>query len=154
MITARDIMNTHFYSLQPDTSLDGAIKLFKEASDKSGRRIFGIMVIDNYSKLLGILSMEDILLFAQPKHIHIWGEMSDMEVVGVIDRICENSRNMEVGDIMSTDIVSVDVDDNLFVVLTKMNRDRVRRIPVLENDVVVGIIYISDLFFHLLEQLT
>ena len=42
---------------------------------------------------------------------------------------------------------------NVFAVLAKMNQNRIRRIPVVEGQKVVGIIYLSDLFFYLLGQL-
>lgn len=154
MVTAKDIMNTQFHSLLPTTSLTDAIKLFKHASEQEERRVFGIMVIDENGKLVGILSMEDILLFAQPKHIHIWGDMSDIDVSGIIDNVCEQSKSILVGDIMSTGIVTVDTDTHLFSILAKMNQRHIRRIPVVEKNEVVGIVYISDLFFHLLKQLT
>ncbi len=154
MIRAKDIMSTQFLSLLPTTPLVDAIKLFKQASDQDGRRVFGLMVIDESGQLVGILSMEDILLFAQPKHIHIWGEISDIDIEGVIDNVCASSKSMLVGDIMSTGIITVDVDAHLFVVLSKMNQHHIRRIPVVENNDVVGIVYMSDLFFHLLRQLT
>ena len=154
MITAKDIMSKHFHSLLPTTPLTDAIKLFKQASEEEGRRVFGFMVIDEGGQLLGILSMEDILLFAQPKHIHIWGEMSDLDITGIIDTVCEKAGTMLVGDIMSTGIITVDVDTHLFVILSKMNRKRIRRIPVVDGQEVVGIVYLSDLFFHLLHRLT
>ena len=154
MVTAKDIMSTQFHSLLPTTPLTDAIKLFKHASEQDGRRVFGIMAIDENGHLVGILSMEDILLFAQPKHIHIWGEMSDIDLSGIIDNVCEKSKSILVGDIMSTGIITVDTDTHLFTILTKMNQRHIRRIPVVENNEVVGIVYISDLFFHLLKQLT
>lgn len=154
MVTAKDIMSTQFHSLLPTTPLTDAIKLFKDASGEKGRRIFGFMVIDENGHLVGILSMEDILLFAQPKHIHIWGEMNDVDVSGIIDNVCEKSKKMLVGDLMSTGIVTVNVDTHIFTVLAKMNHKKIRRIPVVQNNEVVGIVYISDLFFHLLKQLT
>lgn len=153
MITARHIMSTTFHSLHPSTSIFEAVKVFKEASDKEGRRIFGIMVIDDNDQLVGILSMYDILQFLQPKHVHIWGEMSDIDVSGLFETISQKSQGILVGDIMSTDVITVDADTHLFAVLEIMNIKHIRRIPVIENNHVIGIVYISDLFFHLLDRL-
>ncbi len=153
MNTARDIMNTEFSSLLPTTPLIDSIKLFQQNAESDARRVFGFMVINPAGDLVGILSMEDILLFAQPKHSHIWGEMSDIDLNGMVEKVCERTRKMQVGDIMSTGIVTVDVNTNVFAVLAKMNQNRIRRIPVVEGQKVVGIIYLSDLFFYLLGQL-
>ncbi len=154
MITARQIMSTSFHSLQPTTPISQAITLFKEASIKENRRIFGIMVIDEKNQLVGILSMYDILLFVQPKHVHIWGEMSDIDVSGLLDNISHKINNIQVGDIMSTDVITVSADAHLFAILEIMNQKHIRRIPVIEENNVIGIVYISDVFFHLLERLS
>ena len=153
MITARHIMNTNFHSLHPATPVSEALKLFKTASEREGRKVFGMMVIDDTSKLVGILSMYDILLFIQPKHIQIWGEMSDIDVSGLLDTIFQKSKDIQVGDIMTTDVITIDGGAHLFTVLELMNRKHIRRLPVTDNGNVLGIVYISDLFFHLVEQM-
>lgn len=153
MITAETIMNTTFHALQPKTAITEAAKQFKEASRQEGRRVFGMMVIDENNHLVGILSMYDILLFFQPKHTHIWGEMSDIDISGLLENICNKSREIRVSDIMSTDITTVDKDTHLFAILEIMNKQHIRRVPVVEEDQVVGIVYISDLFFHLVDKM-
>lgn len=153
MITARDIMNTGFHSLHPETSLASAINRFKEASADAGRRVFGMMVIDDQANLVGIVSMYDILLFIQPKHAQIWGEMSDIDISGLLDNIFKKCRGLQVGDIMTTDILTIEADAHLFAVLELMNRKHIRRLPVTDQGQVVGIVYISDLFFHLVEEM-
>jgi len=72
---ARDIMDTGFHTISPQTPISEAVKIFKQASGKEGRRIFGMMVLDDSGKLVGMLSMYDILLFMRPKHVHIWGKL-------------------------------------------------------------------------------
>lgn len=153
MITARHIMNTNFHSLRPETPVSDALKLFKTASEKEGRKVFGMMVIDDQFKLVGILSMYDILLYIQPKHVQIWGEMSDIDVSGLLDTIFRKSKDIQVGDIMTTEVITIDGEAHLFTVLELMNRKHIRRLPVTEDDSVLGIVYISDLFFHLVEQM-
>ncbi len=153
MITACHIMSKSFHTLHPRTSVSAAAKQFKEASMDDHRRVFGMMVIDDDGKLVGILSMYDILLFFQPKHTHIWGQMSDLDITGLLDTICRKSKDILVGDIMTTDIITVPGETHIFAVLEIMNRQHIRRIPVVEDDQVVGIVYISDLFFHLVDNM-
>jgi CBS-domain-containing membrane protein len=153
MKTVKDIMSTAFHTLSPDMPIAEAVKVFKSASLAERRTIFGMMVMDTRQALVGILSMYDILLALQPKHIHIWGEMKDIDLDGLVDSACQRSRSVLVGDIMSTDIITVPVDAHLFMVLEIMNKKHIRRLPVLDEDRVVGMVYISDLFHHLLERL-
>lgn len=154
MLTAADIMSTTFHSLSPATTIAEAAQIFTTASASSGRRIFGMMVIDDNSQLVGILSMYDILLFFQPKHAQIWSEMGDIDISGLLESICSQSKEILVGDIMSTQVTTVSKDTHIFGVLEIMNKQHIRRIPVIEENSVVGIVYISDLFFHLAEKLS
>jgi len=152
MITARHIMNTDFHSLSPHTSISEAARKFKEASAELGRRVFGMMVIDQ-GNLVGILSMYDILLFFQPKHVHLWSEMKDIDLSGLTENIRRKSKTIQVGDIMTTGVTTVDADTHVFAILEIMNRQHVRRLPVVENGRVIGIVYISNLFFHLVDTI-
>lgn len=153
MKTVKDIMSTSFHTLSPEMPVSEAVKVFKSASLHERRTIFGMMVMDARQALIGILSMYDILLALQPKHIHIWGEMKDIDLDGLVDSACRRSRSVLVGDIMSTDVITVPVDSHLFMVLEIMNKKHIRRLPVVEENRVVGMVYISDLFHHLLERL-
>jgi CBS domain-containing protein len=149
---ARQIMNSSYHSLHPSTPIGEALRVFQQASAESGRRIFGLMVIDD-DHLVGILSMHDILTLLQPKHIHIWGEMTDIDISGLIETMCRKSRDYVVGDIMTTEIITVGADAHLFAVLELMNKHHIRRLPVIEGDRVVGIVYLSDLFFSLIQRI-
>lgn len=152
MITARHIMNTDFPSLSPHTSISEAARKFKEVSAERGRRIFGMMVIED-GNLVGILSMYDILLYFQPKHVHLWSEMKDIDLSGLTDNIRRKSTTIQVGDIMTTGVTTVDAETNIFAILEIMNRQHIRRLPVVEKGRVIGIVYISDLFFHLVDTI-
>ncbi len=152
-MNARQIMSGRYHRLRPDLPIAEAVRLFRRASQDEGRRVFGMMVIDDHDELVGILSMYDILSFLQPKHVHLWGAMSDIDCSGLIETMCRKSRDIVVGDIMSTELITVSPDQHIFAVLELMNRHHIRRLPVIEAGRVIGIVYLSDLFFHLVEQI-
>lgn len=58
---AREIMDTRFHTLRPDQSIVDAVKTFHAASIEEQKKIFGMMVIDEQERLVGRLSMYDIL---------------------------------------------------------------------------------------------
>ena len=150
--TARDIMSTEFSPLRPETSIVEAVKLFRHR-EAGGRRVFGIMVTDDDEHLVGMLSMYDILLFMRPKHIHIWGMMDDIDIAGVIANACNQVKPIRVGDLMTVEVVTVPPQTHLLMVLDLMIKKHIRRLPVIEAGKIVGIVYISDLFYHLLDRL-
>jgi CBS domain-containing protein len=151
--TAKDIMDTRFHTLRPHIPISEAVKLFRKAGEEEKRKIFGMMVTDDQGHLIGMLSMYDILLFIRPKHIHIWGVMEDIDIAGLVDSVCEKAGSIFVGDIMTTEVITVQPETHLMVILDIMIKKHIRRLPVLEREKAVGIVYISDLFYHLLDKL-
>lgn len=151
--TAASIMTTEFPTLLPETPLTDAIRIFRESSQQHGRRLFGIIVTDKNRHLAGMLSMYDILLYMRPKHIQVWGTMEDLDVAGLIDAAGSRIKSILVGDIMTPDVITVGPNVDLFMVLDIMIKKHVRRLPVVENRRIIGIVYISDLFNHLLERI-
>ena len=152
--TAASIMTTQFPTLLPETPLSEAIQLFRHSFQEHGRRLFGIMVTDKNRHLAGMLSMYDILLYLRPKHIQVWGSMEDLEVAGLMDAAGSRIKSILVGDIMTPDVITIGPDVDVFMVLDIMIKKHVRRLPVVEDQRIIGIIYISDLFNYLLQQIS
>jgi CBS domain-containing protein len=152
--TARDVMESRFLTLAPDMTIREAVAVFRQAGEITGRRVFGLIVVDAAGNLVGMLSMYDIFLLLRPKHIHIWGEMKDLDLSGIIDGACHKAGQMLVGDIMTTDLITIAPDTHLLHILDIMIKQHVRRIPVLEDGKVLGIVYISRVFDNLLERMT
>jgi CBS domain-containing protein len=153
MATAKNVMSTQFHTLQPNTPIGEAVKMFKKASEEEGQKVFGMMVTDEAGRLIGMVSMYDILLFIRPKHAHIWGMMEDIDTEGLMEIACERAKPVLVGDIMTTELVTVTPDTHLMLILDIMIKKHIRRIPVLEEEKAVGIVYISNFFYYLLDKL-
>ena len=150
---AKEVMDTQFHFLHPQQSVVDAIRIFKITGEKEGKKIFGMMVIDDKDHLVGMLSMFDILLYIQPKHIGILGEMEDLSPEPIFESVLSRVKNIRVEDLMSTHIVSVKPDTHLMVIMDIMIKKYVRRIPVVDKTRVIGILYRSDLFNYLMGRL-
>ncbi len=145
-------MKTDFKTLNPDSPILNALDIFK-SSKKSGNTVFGIMVTEKDGSIAGMISMYDILLFLLPKHVKVWGNINDMEIEGIIATSISRLRNILVGDIMTPDVLSVSPDAHLMMVLDIMIRKHVRRLPVISGGRPEGVVYISDLFNHLITRM-
>ena len=99
---AIDVMQRGFHTLQPRMSIAEAVKKFKAASQKEKRKTFGMMVIDKNDRLIGMLSMYDILLFVQPKHTSIWSEIEDIDFSEIYDDLLNRVKSIQVVDLMTT----------------------------------------------------
>ena len=152
--TAKDIMLSVFPVISPQQTIAEAIARFRSlAGTESRRRVFGMMVTDDAEKLIGMISMYDILLCIRPKHIDLWSDMTDIDMTGLIDTTCDRIKTIRVGDIMTTDVFTITPETHIFVILDIMIKKHVRRLPVLDGDKIVGIVYISDLFYYLHRRL-
>jgi len=152
-LTARQLMDTRFETLRPEMSISEAVNIFQRTGRERGRTVFGMMVTDEAGTLLGLLSIYDILLLLRPKHIHIWGEMEDLEVSGLLEDACRRTKGVLVGDIMTTDVITITPDTDLLLIIDIMIKKHVRRLPVLADGKILGIVYLSGVFDRLLEKL-
>jgi len=147
-------MDPRFYTLKPEDTVADAVRAIREASRETGQTVFGMMVTDTSGNLLGMLSIYDIFLLLRPKHIHIWGEMEDLEVTGVLEAACRRARGMLVGDIMTTQVVTITPETHLLLIIDIMIKRHIRRLPVLEQGKIVGMVYFSRVFNQLRELLS
>ena len=149
---AREIMQTGFHTLSPRDTIAEAVRQFQRASDAEQKKVFGLMVTDENDQLVGMLSMYDILLFIQPKHVHIWGEMEDIDPSQLYDERLEKVKSILVGDIMTAEVMTITPGTHLVVIADMMIKKHIRRLPVVDGREVVGIVFVSDVFHHLLSK--
>ena len=149
---ARDVMTTRFHCLHPSDTVAAAIRAFDRAGRAEGRRVFGMMVTDDNGHLVGMLSMYDILVFIQPKHVQIWGEMDDLDPGPLFETLLERVKHVRVEDIMTTEVATVKPETHLLVIVDLMINRHIRRLPVVAAGVIVGMVYRSDVFFSLLNR--
>ncbi len=103
-LTAREVMENRFYTLSPEIPISEAVKVFRQASAEQRQTVFGMMVTDAAGQLAGMLSLYDVLLLLRPKHIHIWGEMADLEITGILDNACRRAKSVLVGVLSLSDV--------------------------------------------------
>ena len=151
-ITAREIMDTRYSTLSPQMTIGEAFRVFQTAAQEHRQTVFGMVVTDAAGQLLGMLSLYDLLLLIRPKHIHIWGEIKDVEISGILDAALSRARSMLVSDVMTTDLTTITPDMHLLRIIDIMIKKHVRRLPVLEEGKMVGMVYLSRVFQHLLER--
>ena len=147
---AKDFMDTRFHVLHPQQSSAEAVSEFQIASKKEEKMIFGMMVTDEDDRLIGMLSMYDILNYVQPKHVAILGEMDDLDPAEIYKGRFKTIGSILVDDIMTTEVVTITPDTHLMVIAEIMIKKHIRRLPVVRDETVVGIVYVSDIFYGLM----
>jgi len=137
---ASDVMTRTVLSVRPDATIAEAIRTMLD------NRISGLPVIDEAGRLVGMLTEGDLLRRGETgteRHRPRWLEilMGPGRLAG--DYVRTHGRR--IGEVMTRDPVSVTPDTPLKEVVELMERRRIKRVPVLDGDVPVGILSRADL---------
>ncbi|MFB9078738.1 CBS domain-containing protein [Flavobacterium procerum] len=127
-MTAEQILNTkgkNVYSILSTNTVYEALKVMGE------KNIGAILVIDD-NNLKGILSERDYARKIVLKD--------------------KSSKETSVHEIMEKNVITITLSDNLDSCMELMSTNRIRHLPVIDNEIVVGIISISDVVKAIIES--
>ena len=101
-----------------DSSVIDAMSIF------SANRVGSLLVVDQDSKILGIIGARDVL----------------MAVVNHLDDI----KTLTVDKIMTSNLIVGSLDDNLDYIMSVMTENRIRHVPIFEGKELKGLVSIGD----------
>jgi CBS domain-containing protein len=143
-MNARDVMTPHVISVAPDASTSAAARLMLQ------NKISGLPVIDSSGKLVGIITEGDFLRRTEigtqrrrPRWIEFFigpGRLADEY---------SRSSGRRISDLMTHDVHTVNLDASLEDIVRIMERHRVKRVPVVEGEKVIGIVTRANLLHAL-----
>ena len=111
------------WSISPDATVFEAIQLMAEKN-------VGALPVVQHDQLVGIISERDYT-----RKVILQGK---------------SSKETPVRDIMTQRLVTADPDDRVSECMQRMTENRVRHLPVLEGDKMVGVVSIGDLLAWLI----
>jgi CBS domain-containing protein len=120
-----DVMNLRLVRVGPDDTVRDAIRQMLEAE-------VGSVAVCDGTRLVGIFTERDVLRLA--------GDGARMD-------------ELRVGDVMTTRLVTVSPDDDILAVARVMGERKIRHLPVVQGDQVLGIVGIRDVVAVLAERL-
>lgn len=133
-----EIMTEPVVSVSPEATIEEAARLMVE------KRISGLPVVDA-GNLVGIVTEGDLIrrpeIGTERRHSR-WLEFF-LSAVHTQEYVRSHAR--KVGEVMTRNVVSVDKDTPLEQVVKLMEQHRIKCIPVLENDRLVGIVSRANL---------
>ena len=139
-MNASHVMTREILSVGPDTTVAEAIRTMLD------NRISGLPVIDEAGRLAGVLTEGDLMRrgeTATERHRPRW-----LEILMGPGRLAEEyvrTHGRKIGEVMTRDPVCVRPDTTLKEIVELMERHRIKRVPVLEGEVMVGILSRADL---------
>lgn len=153
-LKVRDLMTTQVVTLKPDDNVRQATIRF--AVDNTS----GAPVVDNKRHLVGIITEDDILQLIVKRQAKM-GEDGGKMLAYTLDSNIENTilqeaaddvSNTKVEEIMTRTVLTTTPDATIVDLLKAMLERKVKRVPVLEKGVLVGMIARSDIVFHIYKR--
>jgi CBS domain-containing protein len=142
------VMTTPVVSVEPSASIADAARLMLTL------RISGLPVVGRDGTLVGMLSEGDLLRRGElgtERKRSWWLEF--LVSPGKVAEEYVHAHGRKVEEVMASEVVTTRRDASLDEVVELMARHRVKRLPVLENGKVVGIVARSDLLRALADAL-
>lgn len=136
------VMTKDVITVRPDTTVEEIAHLL------STHRISAVPVVDDDHRVIGIVSESDLFLKEKgipfsavklPALFKQWVEPSRLA------EIYEGARHHTAADVMTSQVVCVDANDDIGHVAWLMAQRNLKRVPVLRDGKLVGIITRADL---------
>ena len=144
---AKDLMIPLQDYLRPENTLKEAVNLLmtaKRGEEKVG--VKGLPVLDKNGKLIGMLSMGDILKAVFPSYMSMM-DLGEFTWDGMVESMAKKVSGKKVEALMTEPVVTVDEDASLMECVDHMIKRNVKRLPVVDGSGrVVGTIYERDVF--------
>jgi len=144
----KDVMNPNVVFCKPDDTVREAAKILKENS------ISGAPILEG-DKLVGIISEADLLkLLILPEKGELWLpspfeiiEVPIRELIGWEDtkKMLSDAGSIRVKEIMTKDVHTISSEASVEEASEHMIRHRINRLPVTEDNRVVGIVTRGDI---------
>lgn len=151
---ARDLMVPVNAFLMPGDSLEEFsknIRIIRSWEKTCGIR--SLPVLDAGGKLVGILSMYDILKAVYPSYLYKT-DLSLFTWDGMLESLATKIIGMKVGDLMTKAVITVKDDHPLMECVDHMLKNRISTLPVVDHDgKLLGLIFESDVFFAVSDAL-
>ncbi len=125
MIRAKHIMSRKLLTVAEGANIKHVMKLLSE------NRVTGLPVVSEDMSLLGIVTEKDIL------KVLLYGK---------------DIKFKTAGDLMATDIVSFEEDEDLMTIFRTLVEGNFRRVPILSDGKLIGIISRRDIINFLAEK--
>jgi CBS domain-containing protein len=150
---AKDIMVTTYETIHVDAPIEEAIsKITNGVVRETGYKTVSLMVTDDFNKLCGIISMFDILYHLRPDFLNFGIDGEELNWEGQLKNLVGRFKGKKVRHFLSSHVEGAHLEDHIMILLDRMVKRRYRRLPVIENEKLVGVVYISDIYHRLFAE--
>ena len=147
VMLVRDVMAKKVITVSPSESFSRMVRILIE------EKISGFVVVNRFGKVLGVISEKDLLYKLFPEETIFY---KDIKHYMNFENICKEATKvskLKARSFMSKEVISVGPDDHILKACSIFVRRRIRRLPVIDNGKLVGIVTTNDIYKNFLKTL-
>lgn len=141
-----DIMMTNVCTIRPDSTLKECTAVLNEC------KVNGLVVVEK-DKVVGVITKTDIFKAVLPRYPDIIEEERYVSDLEYIEERAKKLFEMKVRDIMGTPPITVSSDIPIIKAGATMVLRRVKQVPVVDKEKLVGIITLTDIINNLMKKM-
>ncbi len=108
--------------------------------------ISGAPVVNKRGKIMGIISDKDIFSHLFPDEQEFYANMEYWVTPGRLEKEASNIKGLKAKHIMTKEVISVSPDDSIMHACALVLINKVRRLPVVDNGKIIGIVSTRTLY--------
>jgi len=143
----KEVMTKKVITGSPNLSFSEIIKILIK------NNISGFPIVDKKGKVIGVLSEKDIFYKLFPSEKKFYKDIEYYTNYKNIEKEVPRITKLKAKDFMSKTIVSVSSEDHVLTACSLLLIHEVRRLPVIDNGKLVGIVTTHDLYRNFLKSL-
>ena len=140
---AKDIMTPNVITVKKNDSVEHAIKLLLE------NNVTGLPVVDEKNHVLGIITEGDLIYrggeITPPRYLAIFDSYIFLDSPNKFEKQLKKMTGMFVEDVMTSPVIVIESNKVVDDAAKLMTKHKVNRLPVVENEILVGIISRRDI---------
>ena len=142
-MNAKDIMTPNVITVKKNDSVEHAIKLLLE------NNVTGLPVVDENNHVLGIITEGDVIYrggeITPPRYLAIFDSYIFLDSPNKFEKQLKKMTGMFVEDVMTSPVIVIESNKVVDDAAKLMTKHKVNRLPVVENEILVGIISRRDI---------
>jgi CBS domain-containing protein len=133
----QDLMTRDVITVRPEMPIPDAARLMV------AHGVSGVPVVDDHERLVGVLTEADLMVRERPRPRTSWWRALFVDP-DELARDYRKAAGLTVGEVMTRAVVTVTPDSTVAAAAELMHQARVRRLPVVQDGRLVGILSRAD----------
>lgn len=141
-----EIMDTDVYTVHESATVGDVLRVLVE------KKASGVPIINDGKRVVGFISDGDIMKFIakqDPRIIDMTSFITVWYDTESFDKKLEDLMDLNVMELATTKVISVDSDFEIDEVAKVLGKKKIKKVPVLENGILVGIISRTDIIRYI-----